>query len=107
MRLHETYLQTPNDFRDLENVVKVTRFYVGLRLALVPLFTKFSVTSSIISSDIKRKPFQMTLNDLRNLENKVKVTRFELGLCFALAVLCTKFCESTSNISSDIERKSF
>ena len=94
---------TLNDLRDLENEIKVTRFYLGLHLALVPLCTKFSETLSNISSDIKPKPFQITLNDLHNLENKVQVTRFELGLCLALAVLYTKFGES----SSDIERKSF
>ena len=54
-------------------------FYLGLHLALVPLCTKFSETSSNSSLDIKQKPFKMTLNDL---VNKVKVTRFELG--FAL-----------------------
>ena len=89
------------DLRNLENEVTVTRFYIGLHLALVPLCTKFSETSSNSSSDIKQKPFQITLNDLHNLENKVKVTKFELSLCLALVVLCTEFGESLSNISSD------
>ena len=49
-----------NDFKwpsDLENEVKVTRFHLVLRLALVPLGAKFSEIASNISSDIKRKPF--------------------------------------------------
>ena len=98
---------TLNDLRDLENEVKVMRFYLVLCLTLVPLCTKFSETLSNSSSDIKWKPSQMTLNDLRNLENKVKVTRFELGLCFILGHFCNKSGKSQSNISSDIKWKSF
>ena len=96
---------TLNEICDLENDVKVTRFYLPLRLALVPLCTKFSKTLSNSSSDIEQKPFQMTLHDLRNLESKVKVTRFELGLCLALGVQCIKFGKISSNSSSDAERK--
>ena len=85
---------TLNDLHDLENEVKVKRFYIGLHLALVPQYTKFSEILSNSSSDSKQKLFKMTLNDLHNLENKVKVRRFELGLRLALAILCTKFGES-------------
>ena len=98
---------TLNDIRDLENEVKVTRFYTGLRFALVPLCTKFSETSSNISLDIKQKPFQMTVNDFSNHENKVKVKRFEHGLCLALAVLCTKFCESPQILLQILSRNNF
>ena len=59
---------TLNGLRDLENEVKVRRFYLGFHLALVPLRTKFSETLSNSSLDIRQKPFQMTLNDIRNLE---------------------------------------
>ena len=96
---------TLHDLRDLENEVKVTGFYLGLRLSLVPLCTQFSETSSNSFSDIKRKTFQITLNNLRNLENKVKVTRFEIDLSLVLVLLCTEFNEDISNSSSDIERK--
>ena len=65
---------TLNDL-DIENEVKLTRFYLGLCLALVRLCIKFSETLSNKSSDNKQKPFQIILNELCNLENKVKVTR--------------------------------
>ena len=91
------------DLCDLENEVKVTRFYLGLCLILVPLCIKFSETLPNISSDIKRKPFQINLNDLCDLEKKDKVMRFNPGPCFALVSLCTKFGEDTSNNSSGIE----
>ena len=49
---------TLNDLRDFINEVKVTRFYLGLLLALVPLdlCTKFSETSTNISSGIELNP---------------------------------------------------
>ena len=53
----ETILNDFKDLRDLENEIKITRLHLVLRLALVPLFTKFSETAWNISSDIKRKPF--------------------------------------------------
>ena len=100
---------TLNDLRDLENEVKVTMFYIyiGLRLSMVPMCTKFSENLSNRSSDINHKPYQMILNDLNNLENKVMVTKFEPGLCFAMGPLYTKFGEKSSNTSSDTEQKSF
>ena len=45
-----------NDLCDLENEVKVTRFELGLLLALVHQCTKFSEDTSNISLDIERKP---------------------------------------------------
>ena len=94
-----------NDLRDLENEIKVLRFYLGLCLILVPLCTTFSETSPNISSDIKRESFQINLNDHCDLEKKDKVMRFNLGLCLALVPLCTKFGEDTSKNSSSIARK--
>ena len=41
-----------NALRDLENEVKVTRFMLGLCLAVVPLCTKFSETSLNFSPNI-------------------------------------------------------
>ena len=70
----------------------------------MPLCTKFSETSPIISPDIKRKPFQINLNDLCDLEKEDKVMRFNPGLRLALVPLCTKFGEDASNNSSGIER---
>ena len=46
------YAAIPNDLRDLENKIKVTRFELGLRLALVHLCTKFGEHRSNSSSDI-------------------------------------------------------
>ena len=46
-----------NDLRDLEIRVKVTRFETGLRLALVPLCTKFGENLSNISTGIEWIPF--------------------------------------------------
>ena len=46
-----------NDFRDLGNEAKVTWLELGLRLNLMNPCTKFGETSSIIYSDIERKPF--------------------------------------------------
>ena len=52
-----SYAAILNDLCDLENEVMVMRFAPGLHLALVPLCTKSSETSSNISSDIHQKPF--------------------------------------------------
>ena len=85
-----------NDLRDLENEVKVMRFYLGLCLILIPLCAKFKETSSNISP---------VLNDLSDLEKKAKVLRFNPGNRLALLPLCTTFGEDKLNISPDIEWK--
>ena len=68
-------------FVTFENEVKLTRFELGLRLALVFLCTEFSEDTSTISSDTEQKPFAYAaiLNDLCDLENKVKVTQWSLS----------------------------
>ena len=58
---------TLNALHGLENEGKFTKFNLGLRLAVVPLCTKFSETSSNISSDIEWKPFCKILNILCDL----------------------------------------
>ena len=73
-----------NDLRNFENTVKVTRFELGLCLAMGVICTEFGESSS------NRYWAEITLNDLRDLENEVKVTRFNLGL--GLVLLPLQWC---------------
>ena len=102
---HISYLVALNDLRDLENKVKVTRFKLGFRHALMLPCTRFGEHTSNISSDIKQKPFLINSNGLLGLEIKVKITKFNLCFHLALVPLCTEFGEITSDISYNILRK--
>ena len=75
-----------NALRDLENLVKVTQFELGLRLAQVLLCTKFVKDTRSIFSNIEQKPFLMAFVTST-------FTRF------------IKFCEDTLKMYSDIEPK--
>ena len=83
--------------------VKVTMFNLRLRLALVPLCTKFGENTSNISWIFSGNHLShpVALNDLCDLQNKVKVTLFKLGLHLAPVLMRAKFGEKTSKISSD------
>ena len=58
--------------RDLENEVKVTRFNLCLRLAVVPPYSKFNETASHIISRYRAETIFNNLIDLRGIEKKVK-----------------------------------
>ena len=91
-----------NDLCDLEKKVKVMKFKLGIRQALLLLWIH-QIFLEILSRN--HHSYVVALNDLCDLENEVKVTRLEGCLRLALVLLYTKFGEDTTNVSSNIERK--